>query len=471
VCLGTSVAASVIAQAIPGAAWLALAAPGPLLYLLCSSGLLSSCLLIGAFNILTAMAFSFWIRQAEGGVLSLAAVAGLGALLAAIPTAGIWLGGNRPARRLALVAPCWMLMDRIASLTPLDYLWSGLGTPLADWPAVAQTASLAGPETLSLLVTGCGAALALLARGSPLPALTLGPAWLAIALTFGYWRLPQALDEGSKVALVQPSIPQSAGWDQPESRARLLEDLRLLIDRAAAEQPALTVLPEAALPGLVRFDEELTGFARSAVERSGRPLLFGSIDRDESGNLYNAAFLISPDGGVSVYRKESLAPWVESRFAKGARTLFPFRLAATLAPVLWAEDASADRLREAGAAGADLAVAMINTEAFASSAETLMHRRKAQLAAVAAGMPLLRAGNHAGTCAVDAFGRVSHELEAGRRGMAVARASVGRVDTWFGTLGGWAAPGLAGVWITGSGLCLLLAKRKSLRRSRRRHAH
>src|SRR5207302_8206614 len=69
-----------------------------------------------------------------------------------------------------------------------------------------------------------------------------------------------------KVALVQPSIPQTVIWEQDKDLERFREVLALSA-QALTNHPDLMIWPEAGVPGLLRYNDEmlesLTGLAIS----------------------------------------------------------------------------------------------------------------------------------------------------------------------------------------------------------------
>ena len=111
-----------------------------------------------------------------------------------------------------------------------------------------------------------------------------------------------------------------ARWGEPE---RALEE----VDRLVAQAPTdLAILPEMALAGyvspglnfdLTRFAEPLDGpttrlAARICRRRSTH--LVTPLVLSEEGRLYNAAVVITPDGGIAAtYRKRH--PWIPERWA------------------------------------------------------------------------------------------------------------------------------------------------------------
>jgi apolipoprotein N-acyltransferase len=204
------------------------------------------------------------------------------------------------------------------------------------------------------------------------------------------------------------------------------------IDRLPREEVELVALPETALPGFVRYDTPLADWARDVVIRTERPLLFGALDRSDSGaETYNASFMITPFGTVTVYRKLRLAPvaeslaflgrlegwlegWREIGFptTPGAEvTLFRLRDGTAFATPICYEDAFAELARRFANAGAQLLVSLIDTERLGDSIAE-QHLRRARLTAIAVGLPIVRVTNSASSSVIDRRGRTTERIRA-----------------------------------------------------------
>jgi apolipoprotein N-acyltransferase len=124
-----------------------------------------------------------------------------------------------------------------------------------------------------------------------------------------------------RVAVVQGNILQSDKWN-PRLRdmiiGRYVAMTRQAIDRGAT----FVIWPESSMP--VNFEDDVirANVVRTIVRGAGVTLLLGSDQEervqpgapvgDPTNRLFNAAFLIKPDGTVgSVYRKMHLVPFGE----------------------------------------------------------------------------------------------------------------------------------------------------------------
>ena len=120
-----------------------------------------------------------------------------------------------------------------------------------------------------------------------------------------------------KIALVQPSIPQTMIWDKNENEERF-KKLIELIKCALTNQPDVVILPEAAIPDLFRYHPP-TYKAITEIARENKVwMIIGADDAEVIDNdtnkiaFYNSSFLISPDGFITAqYSKQHLVMFGE----------------------------------------------------------------------------------------------------------------------------------------------------------------
>lgn len=197
--------------------------------------------------------------------------------------------------------------------------WVLLGYSQVGVLPVAQLASVTGVFGLSGLLAGAAAALAWgtldRSRRRWWPAIVVAAGVAGLA-AWGSWRVRDAalLESGRRltVGIVQANVPQDEKWDPlyaDEIFDRYLRLTKQVIDRGAR----LVLWPESATP--FSFAQSAEGMiVRQLARDAGVSILLGS-DLYEPGppaRLYNAAFLIQPDGDVGgVYRKVRLVPFGE----------------------------------------------------------------------------------------------------------------------------------------------------------------
>jgi apolipoprotein N-acyltransferase len=272
------------------------------------------------------------------------------------------------------------------------------------------------------------------------------PAVAVLALyTAGYRKLLQAPKTVPtlSVAMVQPSIPQSLIWDPAENSHRF-EQLLELSRQAMKEKPAVILWPEAALPKMLRYDDEIyqavTGFARSNKVW----MIVGSDDaephpKDRSRTDYfNSSFLISPNGILMQrYRKRNLVifgeyipllDWlpflkyftpIDGGFTPGDRAV-PFEmkdLGVNVSVLICFEDAFPQLVREYVSANTDFLINLTNDGWFGDGAAQWQHAAGAIFRAVENGIPLVRCSNNGLTCWIDDCGRLRQIFESPTQGI------------------------------------------------------
>ncbi len=337
-----------------------------------------------------------------------------------------------------------MLMARL--LTGFPFLL--LGVSQQKVTPVIQIASVAGVCGVSFLAAWFAAGFAsscLLLIQRPARhwvwAQEIGAPGLAVAgaILFGVARIgaPSGEVRPARLALIQPSIPQTVKWDA-EANKKAFQIILDLSEEAMAEQPDMVVWPEAALPGLLRFDEEtheaVTGFA---VQHKVW-LLIGADDaepaRDPDGDqrpdYFNSAFAVSPEGRLAAkYDKRRLvmfgeyiplAKWlpllkmlspVGDGFTPGEKPVWLTPRAPRdlrVGVLICFEDIFSDLAREHADADTDFLLNVTNDGWFGSGSQQWQHAANAAFRAVENGVPIVRCANNGITCWADTRG-ILHE--------------------------------------------------------------
>ena len=216
-----------------------------------------------------------------------------------------------------LCAAAWTVLEMARGRFLSGFPWNFLAASQYRMLPVIQIASVTGVYGVSFLMVWFSTALlsvmlALARRPAAkevwghaaLPLLTL-----AGVVAFGMTKLignpPPARQ--LKVALVQPSIPQTLIWDEKENAARF-QKVIALSDLALASKPDLLLWPESAVPD---FSPENQQAIAQLLERHPTWLIFSgdAAEPSPSGqtNYYNAAILLNPSGNVrAVYHKRRL---------------------------------------------------------------------------------------------------------------------------------------------------------------------
>lgn len=281
------------------------------------------------------------------------------------------------------------------------------------------------------------------------------------------------------MALVQPSIPQTAIWDEADGLRRF-KDLLRLSEQALSNKPDLLIWPESAVPSLVRYDPEISDPVATLAREHKVWILLNSADAEplaNDTNFFNSAFLISPEGRIAAdYKKQHLVifgeyvplartlpflKWltpISGGFTPGDRAV-QFELAdlhVETSVLICYEDVFPQLARKAVNEDTDFLVNVTNDGWFGESAAQWQHAACAVFRTVENGVPLVRCANNGLTCWVDANGRiretfVSDEHGVYGEGYMMARIPVllpneHRVPTFYHQHGdwfGWACVALA----------------------------
>jgi apolipoprotein N-acyltransferase len=342
-------------------------------------------------------------------------------------------------------AASWVALEMLRSRLLTGFPWNTLGVSQHRMLPLVQIASLTGVYGISFLMiwfsTALVGAVAVLAHRPQsarwvssdlvLPLLVLG-----LTLAFGITRMRQtpAVTDTLKIALIQPSIPQTLIWNPDESTNRF-QRLLDLSEQAMESKPQLVIWPEAAVPNLLRYDPWVQGAVTNLAIRHRVWMIIGSDDAQPSAHpsapddadYFNASFLIDPTGRLRArYCKQRLVvfgeylplqPWlfflkwftpVRSGFVSGTRPV-PFSLdqpECRCSVLICFEDTFATLARQAADPDTDFLVNLTNNGWFGETAAQWQHAANAVFRAVENDIPLVRCSNNGLTCWVDRRGQM-----------------------------------------------------------------
>ena len=342
-------------------------------------------------------------------------------------------------------AALWVSLEMVVGRLFTGFPWNLLGSSQYQMVPLIQIAGVTGIYgvsflvvwvSLSLLSAGLMAVLQPTVRSIWLGEIFLPVIVVALVFNFGFRQLQQEapITRTLKVALIQPSIPQTLIWDASRDQERF-RDLIRLSEQALTHGPALLIWPEAAVPSYARWDTNIYAAITNLVRQHRTWLILGSDDLGRpapsapagSYEYYNASFLVSPDGEfVSRYRKRKLVvfgeyiplvrwlpfvKWftpIEGGFTPGERPV-PFALTrpdARTSVLICFEDIFPQLARESANDDTDFLVNLTNNGWFDESAAQWQHAAGALFRAVENGLPLVRCSNNGLTGWVDAHGRL-----------------------------------------------------------------
>lgn len=342
--------------------------------------------------------------------------------------------GRVGAAGLFVAPAAWVATEYLRGYLFGGFPWVPLGASQVTVLPVAQLASVLGVYGVSALVACVSATIAFVlltaSRTARLRAAACASAVVVAVGGWGTWRMADGAltRDGTpiRVGLVQANIAQEDKWDPREARRILTTHVAMTRDvvRRGAEY---VIWPESSTPFMFEADGDGQAVIRDLVREVGAPLLFGSDQHDpqDPRTLYNAAFLVQPDGRTAaVYKKIRLVPFGE---------FIPFkRLLFFVSPLVesLAEFAPGDSVvmlpvgshltstaicyevvypwlaRRAVQAGSELLTTITNDAWYGHSSAPYQHFALASMRSIEQGRYLARAANTGISGVVDPYGRV-----------------------------------------------------------------
>lgn len=215
-----------------------------------------------------------------------------------------------------LAAAIWVGLEMIMARMLTGFPWLTLGACQYRMTPLIQIAAFTGVYGVSFLIVWFSVSLlnaVMIVRSqqirmwSWLGEIILPLGAVICACGFGLYTITTAAkaEKTIKVALIQPSIPQTVKWD-PEQNKIAFQKVLKLSHLALELKPDLLLWPEAATPGLLRYDEELARTVTQLAAENKVWLILGADDAaaneatpDPNDALYfNSCFLVSPSGGL-----------------------------------------------------------------------------------------------------------------------------------------------------------------------------
>jgi apolipoprotein N-acyltransferase len=349
-------------------------------------------------------------------------------------------------RASLMAAPAW-----VATELGRQYVWDGfpwalLGYSQVTWLPIAQLASITGVYGVSglLALTASAAAYPVVSdsrrRWAAAGAVALLVAGLAV---WGQIRLNRSalLSAGDpvRVAVLQGNVAQGDKWN-PALADAITERYISMTRQALARGATFIIWPESATPFFFEADLVRGGAIRRLAAEGGATLLIGSdqvepvraqpgLEKPEM-RLYNAAFLVRPNGQVGgVYRKMQLVPFGEyvplqrllffiAPIVEAASDFRPGQDAVVLpvdghaaSTAICYEVIFASLMRQFVLNGSELLTTITNDAWYGTSSAPYQHWEQASMRAIENGRYLARAANTGISGFVDPYGRVMQRSE------------------------------------------------------------
>jgi len=375
-----------------------------------------------------------------GGIPTIAAIGGV-ILLAlyqgAFPAIGALISSRLINRAgvagIFLVPAAWVATEYFRGVAFGGFPWVPLGDSQVTVLPVAQLASVLGMYGVSLLVAFVNAAIAyamLTAGRARMSALAATAVVLIATAAWGSLRIADGsltrMGTAIRVGLIQGNIAQEDKWKAGEAR-RIFTTYIAMTHDAVRRGAEFVIWPESSTPFM--FEEDPVGQAaiRELARELHVPILFGS-DQEVHGAtpaLYNAAFLIGPDGTtLGVYRKIHLVPWGEfiplkrwlyfvsplvdsfTDFSPGTTMVMLPVGSHFVSTAICYEVVYPSLIRQAVQAGSELVTTITNDAWYGNSSAPYQHFQLASMRAIEQGRYMVRAANTGISGIVDPYGRV-----------------------------------------------------------------
>lgn len=389
----------------------------------------------------------------------------------------------------ALLAAVWVSLEMLRARLFSGFAWNLLGVSQWHQLPLLQTASVTGVYGLSFLI--CWLSLALVGAGISLihrpherwtwTAETRMPLFMLVLIAGGgFWALlghrreRDAARQFVRLALIQPSVPQTLQWDATADATNFTRILGLS-EQALALKPDVLVWPE----GSFGLSDDTWSRITNLTRAAGASWIFNTATENAQQKPMNSAMWLDPTGQfrgrydkrrlVMFGERIPLEEWlpflryltpIGSSFVAGTEPV-TFSLQLTnrtapveIAPIICFEDTFPHGVRDHVRPDTDLLLEITNDAWFGESSAQWQHAANAAFRAVENGVPLVRVANNGLTVWFDAAG-IPHDIfgESGsvyQAGFQIIRIPVGvaRSETYYhrrGDVFGWTCVG-ASLW-------------------------
>ena len=339
----------------------------------------------------------------------------------------------------------WVALECLRGWGSSGFPWNYLGATQLEFTRLAMFAQFTGVLGVSLVVAWVSVGGVLVfwrwKNGKQFEPAMLkelaGPSGLlVVAIGLGSFALVQPLGEKTgelKIALIQPSIPQTVLWDVGNTEAQMKRFTQLmdLSDRALENNPDLLVWPEAAAP-LAFLPANLISNRMDALnaahQERGTWRVWGT-DTATNGVPYNSCVLLNPDGEAkAVYSKQHLVMFGEyvpfgeqlpflkrlapvGNFGRGSGPVVFDMGKAKTSVLICFEDLVSAMARKAATPEVDFLLNLTNDGWFGNIHQQWQHMRSAAWRAIETRRPLVRCTNNGITGWVDEYGQFHGVLE------------------------------------------------------------
>lgn len=275
-------------------------------------------------------------------------------------------------------------------------------------------------------------------------------------------------NENPKIALVQPSIPQTAKWSKAYLDSVVGKTLSMARDSIPRDSVDLIVFAETAVPDHLKRQPLVQRKIHNLAIMKNAPILTGALDYlrlDASKNspkryeVYNAAFFFREDNTVpSRYIKKHLVPFSEripfddvfpilnyvdfgeGDFVAGKET--PVYEPFFWTPYICYDAIFGDIIREAIRSGSKLMVNITNDGWFGKSTAPSQHLNLIRYRAIEHGYPVARVANSGISAFIDQYGHYSEKTSLFTDRVLISSIPLRHRDTLYFNIGDFVEKGL-----------------------------
>jgi len=307
--------------------------------------------------------------------------------------------------------------------------WTSMGNLVLDTPASAWL-SIFGVYGMAFLPVLLAASLAFLYQKKQRKLAAIGLLLCALFVLFTP-QLPQPNGSESRVALIQPNIPQDQRWDAAflqQSMQRLIE-----LSKNHAADVDLIIWPEAAIPFYLERNPQWDQWLREQIQAWRTPLLFGGLKLfPKTGETQNGLYLVKSQN-ISDISSDSLSgepfagkhhlvpfgeyvpawlPWLKTAVPNIAELQSAtdngvlVGQSAQFGSLICYESLFPEEARQRVRSGADVLILVTNDAWYGHSPAAWQHFQASRVRAVEMGRYVLRAANTGVSAIIDPSGKV-----------------------------------------------------------------
>ena len=357
-------------------------------------------------------------------------------------------------------AALWVVFEWSSTLFWTGVPWGRLALGQIEYLPMLQSASLFGSYFISFLILVVNGLLAyaILYRAKEILCIGLSVGILVVNLTFGWIvrAVPSGEEKTVTVAVIQGNISSHEKWSGADRVKSVYADLTA---QAASEGAEIVVWPETVLPYTLNHNEKSQKFLSELAAEHQITLVVGAFYAAESGEDYNALYMIDPDGRIreEYYAKRHLVPFGEYvPMEKLISVLIPpLASISELSGSLTAGEDSALFETEHGTLGslicfdsiyeqltldsvrdgAELILVSSNDSWFRDSAAVYQHQAQSQLRAIESGRYFVRSANTGISTVIAPHGDLLGWIDPLESGYAVCEVGMISDQTLYGRIG------------------------------------